>query len=232
MKKIGFAIFIVAIAIGVVVGNFFSFGRLAGKVFNFNFGRGVQGSGVLATEQRDVSGFKGVDVGGVFQVEITAQKDYSVEVSADDNILPMVKTYVSNGILEIESDGRFSNSSPIRVRISAPGIESIDSSGASRVNASNLKNASLDIDASGASKVNLTGEASSVTIEVSGASNVDAGSLRAENIDVDASGASVASVFAINRLSADASGASRVTYGGKPAIVEQKAAGAGSITEK
>lgn len=232
MKKVGIVIFIVAIAVGVIAGNFFSFGRLAGKVFNVNFGRGVQGSGVLATERRDVSGFKGVEVGGVIQVEITARKDYSLEISADDNILPMVKTYASNGVLKIESDGRFSNSNPIRVRVSAPSIESIEASGASKVSASNLKIASLSVDTSGASKVNLTGEASNVTIEVSGASNVDAESLRAENVDVDASGASVVSVFAVNRLLSDASGASRITYTGNPAAVEKKASGASRITQK
>ena len=79
----------------MIAGNFFSFGRLPGKIFNFSFGRGVKGSGVLITEKRELSGFKGVDVGGIFQVEVTAQKDFAVEVSGDDNIVPMVKTYVS-----------------------------------------------------------------------------------------------------------------------------------------
>jgi hypothetical protein len=232
MKKIGIVIFIIAISIGVIAGNFFSFGRVAYRVFNINFVRGVQGSGVLATEKRDISGFNGVDVGGVFQVEMVAQKDYSVEVTADDNIVPMVKTCVSNGILKIQSDGRFSNSNPIRVRISAPNIESIRAAGASKVTVSELKNSSVDVDTSGASRVSLSGETSNLTIEVSGASHIDAAALRAENADVDASGASNISVFATNRLSADASGASRISYTGSPASVEKKASGASKISQK
>jgi hypothetical protein len=232
MKKVGIAVFIVAIAIGIIAGNFISFGRVTGKLFNFGFGRGVQGSGVLASERVDVSGFKGVDVGGVFQVEMTARQDYSVEVSADDNILPLVKVYVSDGVLKIATEGRFSNSNPIRVRVSAPDIESIEASGASKVNVSNLKNSSLKIDTSGASRVSVAGETSNLTIDVSGASSVDAEALKAGNADVDASGASCVKVLALNRLMSEASGASRITYTGNPASVEKKSSGAGKISQK
>src|SRR5258708_16142784 len=78
MKKIGIMIFVVALVVGLVVTNMFSFGRVTGNFFNFslNFG-GVHGSGNVATDKRSVSGFKAVEVGGVFQVEITAQKDFA-----------------------------------------------------------------------------------------------------------------------------------------------------------
>ena len=69
MKKAGIIIFAVALTIGLVVSNMFSFGHMPGKFFNssMNFS-GVHGSGNAATEKRDLSGFKSVDVGGVFQV--------------------------------------------------------------------------------------------------------------------------------------------------------------------
>ena len=232
MKKVGIVIFVVAIAMGVVAGNFFSFGRLPGKIFNFSFGRGVKGSGVLITEKRELSGFKGVDVGGIFQVEVTAQKDFAVEISADDNIVPIVKTYVSNGVLKIESDGHFSNSNPIKVRISAPDIESVEASGASRVAVTNLKNSSLDVNTSGASRVSIAGETSNLKIDVSGASSVDAEALRAGNAEVDASGASSASVFALDHITADASGASKIFYSGTATSVEKKTSGASRIAQK
>lgn len=232
MKKVGIVIFVVAIAMGVIAGNFFSFGRLPGKIFNFSFGRGVKGSGVLITEKRELSGFKGVDVGGIFQVEVTAQKDFAVEISADDNIVPMVKTYVSNGVLKIESDGHFSNSNPIKVRISAPDIESVEASGASRVTVTNVKNSSFDLNTSGASKVIVAGETSNLKIDVSGASSVDAEALHTENAEVDASGASSASVFALDHITADASGASRIFYSGTATSVEKKTSGASRIAQK
>lgn len=231
MKKIGIIVFIAAIILGVVVSSFFSFGRLSERVFNFSFSSGTAGSGNLATETRDVSGFTGVDAGGVFQVEIAAQEEFGIEIEADDNLLPLIKTEVRSGVLHIESEEKISPKNTIRVRISAPDIQSIEASGASKVSLNSLKNSVLKIDTSGASKVLINGETASLTINVSGASKVDAENLKAENATIDASGASHASVFVSGRLNADASGASRIIYSGNPKNIEKKSSGASSVKE-
>ncbi len=233
MKKIGILIFIVAIIAGVVFANLFSFGRATGQLFNFSFKSGAKGSGVAGTEVRSESGFSGVDVGGVFQVEITAGKDFSVEIQADDNLLPFIKTEVDGGgILHIETTERINSQTPLRVQISAPDIESIDASGASKVSLVGVKNSSLDIDTSGASKLKIEGETAEIKIEVSGASSIDAEALKARAASIDASGASSVSVFVTEHLVSDASGASRVSYSGNPTSVEKKTSGASSIHQK
>ena len=233
MKKVGIIIFAAALVIGMVVSNMFSFGRAASNLFNFsmNFG-GVHGSGNAATEKRAVSGFKAVDVGGVFQVEITAQKDFSVEVEADDNLLPLIKTEVDGGTLRIESESRLSPSAPIRIRISAPDIDNLEVSGAASVAVNDLKNTNLSVDSSGASKISISGETSKLMIDVSGATKVDAENLKAENATIDASGASKVSVNVSGELRADASGASKIVYTGTPANLVTKKSGASSISQK
>ena len=232
MKKIGIVIFIVAIVVGVVFANLFSFGRASGQLFNFSFKSGIKGSGVAASETRDASGFTGVDVGGIFQVEITAGKDFSVAVDADDNLLQYIKTEVNGDVLHIETTERINSTTPIRVRIAAPDIESIGASGASKVSLAGVRNSSLHVDTSGASKVKIEGETSEITVEVSGASNVDAESLKAKTADVDASGASSVNVFVTERLVSDASGASRISYSGNPTSVEKKTSGASRVSQK
>ena len=108
MKKIGIIIFASALVIGLVVSDIFSFGHAAHGLFKFSIDLGGEkGSGKIVTEKRSLSGFKGVDVGGVFQVEITAGKEFAVEVETDDNLLPLIKTEVNNGVLEIESTAAF-----------------------------------------------------------------------------------------------------------------------------
>jgi hypothetical protein len=232
MKKIGIIVFAVAILLGVFVSSFFSFGRLSEKAFTFSFRSGVKGSGNIASETRDVGSFSGVDVSGVFQVEITAQKDFAIEIEADDNLLSLIKTEVRGGVLRIETEKRVSTSNPLKIRISAPDIENIEASGASRVSLANVKNDELRVDTSGASKINISGETANLTIEVSGASSIDAENLKAENANVDASGASHVSVFAVNELKSDASGASKIVYSGSPKNIEKKSSGASSVREK
>lgn len=232
MKKFGILIFAVALILGVIIANLFSFGRFSQKIFNISINSGVTGSGVTAAEKRDVSDFNGVDSSGIFQVEIVAQQQYAVEVEADDNLLPLIRTEVRGGTLHLETDRRINSSSPIRVTISVPNIERLAVSGVSKVTLSNLKNDALDIETSGASKVFVSGETSKLSVEVSGASNIDASGLQAEVASVDASGASHVSVAVSRELKTDASGASKILYTGNPANIIKRTSGAGKVAQK
>lgn len=233
MKKIGIIIFIIAVIIGITFANFFSWGKTSAKIFNLsvNFG-GVQGSGNIQIEQRNLADFKSIDTSGVIEVQIVAQKDFSVEVEADDNLLQYIKTEVRGGTLEISTEKRLSPKSPIRVRISAPNIENLEVSGVSKVTLTNLKNESLKVDASGASKIKVDGETKNLEVELSGASRLEAENLKAENVSVDGSGASNASVYVSGDLKADLSGASKVIYSGNPKNLEKSTSGASSVKGK
>lgn len=228
MKKIGLIAFIFAIAVGVVFANVFNFGHFGFKTV---FG-GVQGSGVMQTEKRSVAGFKSIKTGGAFQVEVVSQKDFDLEIEADDNLLPFIKTEVSGDTLRIYTEGKISTRSRINVKVAMPDLEGLDVSGASNVNVSNVKSEKVNLEASGASKITINGEVKDLDVDLSGASKIDAENLRAENVRVDASGASKATVFAANELTADASGASKITYTGDPKEVESKNSGAASVKRK
>lgn len=233
MKKVALIVFVAAIAIGVVFANLFSFGRWSSSLFNVsvNFG-GVHGSGKMATEQRPITDFEAIDVGGVFQVELVAGKDYSVEVEADDNLLPLIETEVRGGTLHIQLEKKVKTSNDLRVRITAPNIEKIEASGASKITASGLNNESLSVDCSGASRVNVSGQTASLSVEISGASSVNATELTAVNGDIDASGASRVDVNVTGELKSEASGASKITYSGQPRNVEKRQSGAASVTQR
>lgn len=232
MKKIGLLIFITALTVGLVFGNIISFGKITGKFFNVSINSGVQGSGNLMSEKRDLRGFDGIEAGGVFQVEITAQKDFSVEIEADDNLLPLIKTEIRDGVLNLETEGKVSTRNGIKVRISAPSIERMQISGASEISLADAKTENLQIDSSGASKIYVSGETGDLIVDVSGASKIDAANLKSDRATVDASGASGVNVFAVSELRADASGASKIIYTGSPKEFVKKTSGASSVREK
>lgn len=231
MKKLGIIIFIIALIAGIFFGSIFSFGTNVGNLFSFSCFSGVSGSGNVLTEQRNVGEFKSIDVSGAFTVEIVAQKDFAVEVETDDNILPLVKTEVEDGVLKIEREGHFLSRNKVLVRVFAPNIEHLDISGASKISVDNLDNDFLNLDVSGASKINVKGKTNRLKIDLSGASKIDAENLTAEKVSVEASGASKVDVFVSNELYADLSGASRVNYSGEPQIVEKKTSGASSVNK-
>lgn len=233
MKKIGFFVFLLALVGGLVAANSASFGKIGGNFFNFSLKIGAEkGSGRMASEVRELSDFHGVDVGSTFEVEITAQKEYGVEVEADDNLLPLITTEVRRGVLHIKSERKLSSSSPIRIRISAPDIDSLDVSGAAKVSLVDAKNEGINIDSSGAAKIKVAGETAKLTVDVSGASRVDAEALKADSAVVDASGASHVDVSVVRSLQTDASGASKITFSGTPAELITKKSGASSVSQR
>lgn len=225
MKKIGLIVFIFALAIGLTFSTNCSFG-------SFNNLSGVQGSGTSKSETRNVTGFTKIDAGGAINVEILAQKDYRVEVQADDNLLSNIKTEVSGDTLKIYSEDRISPKTQINVKISMPSIESLDVSGASSGNILNVKADLLELKASGASKIGVKGEAKTLNADANGASTIDAEALQVEDAEVEASGASKAVVSATNELNVEASGASKISYVGEPKNIKQNSSGASSVTKK
>jgi hypothetical protein len=234
MKKLGIFIFVLAAVVGLVLTNIFSVGAsTASSPFSFSFGfRGVKGSGNVVTQKREVSDFKGVDVGGIFEVEIVAGKEYALEITTDDNLLDHVRTEVRNGVLHIETNGKIASKSQIRIQVSAPEINDLDVSGVAKVDASELSSENLNVDASGASKLTLSGRASKLTIDVSGATKIDAESLPAVDVNVDASGASSVMVNVSGTLRGDASGASKITYSGSPSEVKKSTSGASRVSAR
>ncbi len=229
MKKLGFLIFLGVLAVGFVAASASSFGKLdTSGLFHFNFG-GVKGSGNVITQTRDLSGFHSIEVSNALQVDVAAQKDFSVSVETDDNLVALIRTEVSGGVLHISCDKHVSTSSTIRVRVSVPDIDNVEVNGASTVTVANVKNSSLALDVSGASKVKVDGETSQLKAEASGASKVDAQNLTAENGTVSTSGASGANVNVTGILKADASGASHINYAGTPEDLQKKTSGASSV---
>ncbi len=230
MKKLGVLIFGAALVIGLVVANLSSFGSI-GSLFKFTF-RGVQGSGNVIREKRDLKGFEKVNVGGGIRVEIVAGKEFGVEVEGDDNLLPLVTTDVDGDTLEIGRQSRYSASNALRVRVTAPNISAIDTSGGASVTISEIKNTDLNIESSGGSRVTATGTTTKLNVQVSGGSKVVANELAAGDVSVDGSGGSSADVLVGGELRSDISGGTRVTYSGAPTSDITNKTGGSRVVQK
>jgi hypothetical protein len=215
---------------------------------NIVIGPSLRGSGVAKTESRDVGQFSEIEVGNAIQLDVTVGEPAEITVTADDNILPLVKTIVDGDRLTIYVDASFSTDLGVQVKASTPELTVLEGSGASRITAGrvagetfslDLSGAStcelasdaqtLSITLSGASRSSLVGAARELAIECSGASHVDATRLTAEKVGAELSGASSARVVASQQLAATASGASNVRYSGNPANIAQNVSGASTV---
>src|SRR6266487_7204566 len=68
----------------------------------------ITGSGVRLKQQREVASFTSIATEGAFDIDVVCQKPQSVSVEADDNLLPLITTEVSNNVLHIRSNRSYS----------------------------------------------------------------------------------------------------------------------------
>ena len=189
---------------------------------------GTGGSGKEATENRELEGFSEIEVAGVFKVEAQVGSSTSVEVLADDNLLPLITTKVRGDRLVVEFDGSVRPKVTPTLRVTTPKLSAIESSGASVVDARNLTG-TFSFETSSASKATLVGEVDELELDVSGAAKIDASDLKAKSATVDVSGAAKVDVTVTESLDADVSGAAKVTYGGNPDNVNKDVSGAAKV---
>ncbi|MEO6548919.1 MAG: head GIN domain-containing protein [Ferruginibacter sp.] len=208
------------------------------------------GSGNIVTEKRNTGDFKGISVGGAFEVELKSGAMTEVIVESDDNIIHDIETKVSGDVLKIRTrNGHGFNNAHFKVYVTAPEINSIDISGAANIKATDplksTRKISFDIsgaggckaevdapevfaEISGAGNMELRGKTKDYKAKVSGSGDLKSADLKSENTNVDASGAGTARVHASVSLKADASGAGNIYYRGG-ANVQIKTSGAGNI---
>lgn len=195
-------------------------------------GRGVVGSGTRKTETRELKPFKAIDTTGAFDIKVTCQKPASFEIEADDNILPLIKTDVRDGILFVTSEQRINPSRVIELRINLPELAAVTSRGAGQVNVADANSEDLKLESMGAASMEAAGKAKSVSVSSTGAGKIDTSKLIAEKARVSVTGAASVDVYATEQLDVTVSGAGSVTYGGDPKIVNKSVSGIGSVSKK
>jgi len=192
---------------------------------------GVAGSGKRVTQKRDVPAFTSINTQGAFNIAVVCQKPVALELEADDNLVPLVSTEVSNNILYVKGLQNFSVSEPIALKISVPNLDGLSISGAGTLEISDMKNDRFEIDSSGAPTIKVSGNTKVVDIDTAGAAKIDTHNLHAARAVVDSKGVSKVDLAATDQLDVKISGPSRVTYVGDP-VVNKTVNGPGKVEKK
>jgi len=196
------------------------------------FGRGIAGSGNRKSEKRDLKSFNAIETSGFYEVKVTCQKASSFEIEADDNLLPLIKTEVLDGVLMVSNDQDFHSAKSTVLRVSLPDLTRLANHGAGNVTIMDADSNNLELNSTGAASINADGKAKSIAITSAGAGSIDAGNLRAEKASVSLSGAGSVQVYATEQLDVTISGVGSVTYGGNPKTVNKSVSGIGSVNPK
>ncbi|MEO8804826.1 MAG: head GIN domain-containing protein [Burkholderiaceae bacterium] len=218
---------------------------------------GVQGSGKLQTEQRNVGSFQAVDVHASMNVVLRQGAREAVELRADDNLLALVETRVisRSGVPTLEIRMRdhtsYSARNPITLTVDLVTLSSLSVRGSGNVSGDGLKVPALKIAVAGSGNVKLqklsldeaslkisgsgnaelAGKAGRLGIAISGSGDINTRELEADEVGVRIAGSGDASVNARKTLSVSIAGSGDVEYTGD-ATLKTSIAGSGHVKKR
>jgi len=193
-------------------------------------GPGIQGSGVMSSETRQVEPFTRVEIRGGADIDASIGQQQPIKIDAEDNILPLIETSVRGDTLVISSKENYSTHKGVKLHIVVPSLQGIKVVGAADVKASGLKESKVEIDVQGSGNIKLDGATDELAVGVSGSGDVDTRQLIARRANVNISGSGDVKVNAAESLNASVSGSGAIRYSGNPQQVSKNISGSGSVT--
>ena len=213
--------------------------------------KAVVGSGVVKTETREVGGFHAIALGVPARLEIRQGTREALTIAGDDNVLPLIRTEVDNGVLRIrwaDDDTSVTRHREITIVVDARTVDGITLGGSGQIYAKQIKTATLDtriggsgeiviaaLDADtarttigGSGKMSAAGRAGTLEATLAGSGELLAAKLETRNTRTTLQGSARATVWATETLKATIAGSGEVIYYGKPAV-SQTIAGSGSV---
>jgi hypothetical protein len=192
---------------------------------------GVRGSGNVITESRDVNGFSEIAVFGSGTVRVDVNGTESLTVEAEDNIMPLLKTEVRNGRLELSIESNVSPTTDVTYTVTAVALDGVTIAGSGDVTATGIAADLFDVEISGSGRVEPTGTAATLIVEISGSGRYLGEGLKASVGTVRVSGSGEAVVNVTDDLDVDVSGSGGVQYIGEPTVTES-ISGSGDVTRR
>ena len=191
----------------------------------------VKGSGVAASETRAVASFDSIEATGIGKLKLRIGDSESLKVMADDNIVPLIKTEVKNGVLTLSTKGATLSKTDIVFEVTARRIKHLENSGTVSIDASGFNGGELSVETSGVGSIKLRGRVDSFKAELSGVGSLEADALAADRVDTNLSGVGSAHVRAEKSLRANVSGVGSLSWKGAATDVTTNVSGIGRVSK-
>lgn len=190
-----------------------------------------EGSGVTATQAREVAPFTSLELAGSNNVVIRVGEKQSVLVRADDNLLDRVTTEVQSGKLVIaNTPGSFTTKSPMIVEVAVPTLDALTLTGNGNIVVNGIETESFEVSLPGNGTLTGSGTATRLDVTVGGSGTVQFTRLVADDVRALVSGSGSVFVTATESIDASVSGSGAIIYTGNPSSVTKSVTGSGAIT--
>ena len=227
---------------------------LALLMINCSKNQVVVGSNNIIIQEKQLSVYDRIEVLGSYDVIFTDGEVGKIRIKAPDNILPLIQTEVSDGLLRIDAGkSRYRVKEPIIIYVPVDSrLKQVDIKGSADIySEKNLETktlnvgiygsgdarlavdvSSLALEVVGAGDIRVSGRAKDLSIDISGSGDVDTSKLTAEKAVISISGAGDVSAYVTEDVDISIAGSGDVIIKGNPKKVKQKINGSGGVNVK
>ena len=178
----------------------------------------TRGEGAVKTEAREVAAFSRIETSAGIDVSVTFAPTPSLEVHAQENLLPLIIAEVKDDTLHLRITRLYTTTEKVEAILTTPSLTRLVLSGGAHGQITDLQADDVELELSGGSRLDATGKVTNLALGMSGGSAAGLQDLETRTIKVDASGGCNATVRASGEVRGSATGGSRITVIGEAAL--------------
>lgn len=214
---------------GLLIGLFLAIGIAAGGAY-MAFGDlsnvGERDKSNDITRTYDFTDFDKVEIGGVYEFDVTVGEDYSITISGAPEQMDRIDVSVVDGKLILDEARRENRrrkwkDQGLEATINLPALRALDVSGIVDGEITGIDAEEFDADFSGVGAIEISGTCGHFDADISGIGDFDASELRCQTADVDVSGIGDVDVYASEEIDISIGGIGDVDIHGSPSRVEK-----------
>jgi len=185
----------------------------------------IQGQGLVTSETREVAAFSRIEATAGIRVVVRIGPAEAIEVSAQENLLPVIATDVRGDTLSIDASEDFTTVEPVTITVVIPALDGLTLSGGSRAEIEGLDADSLELRIRGGAQVTAAGSVGSVALDADGGATANLEDLSARIATVSMEGGATATLTASDEVTGTAAGGSRLTVLGEGDVSVEESGG-------
>ena len=212
------------------------------------------GSSNIISQEKQLSAYDRIEVLGSYDVIFTDGEVDKIKIKAPDNILPLIQTEVSDGLLRIDTGkSRYRVKEPIIIYVPVDSrLKQVVIKGSADIyTEKNLEIKALEVDVYGSGDVRLQVDASSLALKIDGSGDIRVGgktdnlsiningsgdvevpNLKAEKAVININGSGDVSAYVTENVDISIAGSGDVTIKGNPKKIKRIINGSGRVSVK
>lgn len=199
----------------------------------------IRGNNIIATESRNVSSFNAISSQGSFNVYVSYDSVSSLEIKAEENIIPYINTYVRRNTLylEVQDNRCIRENQPVKIYVNTNSIEQLSLLGSGSIDCSWIDESSVILDilgsgdiiatvnvdyleanVAGSGEIRLYGFADRCSMDITGSGDIAALNMESNECFADIAGTGDMYVWVNDLLDGEILGTGNIYYTGNPSI--------------